>query len=157
MEPRPFNLDGLRGGTRLYAVVCAAAVEGLTFSCDCPAWTPEWHCKHVVCAFLSTANLLSPTAFAFPGSAGLPHDTLRESLLVGCPRRRPKARVNAPAPRFEVVIDVRSAYPLLAVRKNGQPLHSPVGVPAALARLITSNAYAYGSPRDALPAFLRSQ
>ncbi|MDE3119122.1 MAG: DEAD/DEAH box helicase [Nitrospirota bacterium] len=155
-SPDRSTLTAYVRGVRLYAVACAADADGLTFSCDCPAWMPEWQCKHVVCAFLTTANLLSPAAFAFPGSARFLRDKLRESLLADRPRAWPKPRAKALAPRFEIVIDARSAYPLLAVRKNGQPLHSPVGVPAELAGLITSSVYAYGSPWDALPAFLRS-
>lgn len=88
-SPDRSTLTAYVRGTRLYAVACAADADVLTFSCDCPAWMPEWQCKHVVCAFLTTANLLSPTAFAFPGSARIPHDKLRENLLADRPARGP--------------------------------------------------------------------
>jgi non-specific serine/threonine protein kinase len=51
------------GGTKLYSVVLSVSGRGLTYTCDCPAWTPYSNCKHVICSLFTIKNLLHPNTF----------------------------------------------------------------------------------------------
>ena len=69
-------------GTRLYSVAFTAENGALFYSCDCPAWTASSHCKHVICALLTTVNLLSPHLFNTPGQTAERRKLLESGLLL---------------------------------------------------------------------------
>lgn len=48
----------VRGG-RYYSVVFSSNASGLTFSCDCPAWSYRTQCKHVICSLLTVKHLFN--------------------------------------------------------------------------------------------------
>ena len=50
-------------GSKYYAVTFSVEKGQLVYSCRCPAWTASSQCKHVICALLTTVNLLVPDTF----------------------------------------------------------------------------------------------
>jgi non-specific serine/threonine protein kinase len=104
-------------GTRRYEVEFTAEPGVLFISCDCPAWSTETNCKHVVCAFLTAKNLLDPEAFRLPGP-GLQNRAELLAQLEGRPKPFPKpprvarrapsaAQKPAKAPEYSIVFDLR--------------------------------------------------
>ncbi|MEP6888310.1 MAG: hypothetical protein ABI945_08295 [Nitrospirales bacterium] len=67
--------------SRPYAVSFSIDSGFLTATCDCPAWDPDWLCKHVLCTCFTTKNLLSPDAFGLPWTKEPSRDALRTELL----------------------------------------------------------------------------
>ncbi|MDH5775512.1 MAG: hypothetical protein OEZ57_11430, partial [Nitrospirota bacterium] len=47
-------------GSKYYAVTFSVEKGQLVYSCRCPSWTASTQCKHVICALLTTVNLLVP-------------------------------------------------------------------------------------------------
>jgi non-specific serine/threonine protein kinase len=119
-------------GTRLYEVVFSLDEGFLAASCDCPAWSPEGLCKHVLCACFTTKHLLSPETFSLPGWQQAKLSGLRPELLgdIQEPAGKPgTASIRAmrqgsarKGPTYEIVIDVRHRYPQLLIHRNGVPL-----------------------------------
>ena len=70
----------VRGATQ-YLVRFGVHNGQLTFSCTCPVWTPESHCKHVICALLTTVNLLLPDTFRMPSSNATQRALLLRQLV----------------------------------------------------------------------------
>ena len=161
--------------SRLYAVTFSLLDGMLDAQCDCPAWNPDWSCKHVLCGYFTTVNLLSPETFRLPAwqQARLPG--LRAELLgdIPEPSRKPgTARTGGqspcrkgdspPEPRrkgpvYEIVIDVRQAYPRLLIRRDGAPLTGG-WVPALapeLVPLLNTSWFMSGLGEDPLLHYLR--
>ena len=119
-------------GTRLYSVLFALAEGFLEASCDCPAWTPDWLCKHVLCACFTTKHVLSPETFRVQAWQDTRLPLLQAELLgnrpasVVKPGASPSGRTPPTAPRqgptYEIVIDVRYPHPRLLIHRNGLPL-----------------------------------
>lgn len=114
----PTALVAVVVGTRRYEVEFTVEPEALDVTCDCPAWSPETNCKHVVCAFLTAKNLLDPEAFRLPG-AGLQNRAGLLAQLEGRakPFRRPPKPAHHPpspaqrpekTPEYSIVIDIRT-------------------------------------------------
>ena len=114
-------------GTRRYEVVLSLEEGFLAASCDCPAWSPEGLCKHVLCACFTTKHLLSPETFSLPGWQQAKLSGLRAELLgeiqepAGTPRTSSIGAMRK-GPTYEIVIDVRHRHPQLLIHRNGVPL-----------------------------------
>ncbi|MEW6248287.1 MAG: DEAD/DEAH box helicase [Nitrospirota bacterium] len=127
-SPDRSRLTAFVQGTRLYTVTFFVQDDALFGECDCPAWSPEWPCKHVLCVCFTTKNLLSPETFRLHRIEPLHHDTLRVALL-GERRseERSKTRAIAPAARVELVIDATSDPPALVIRLDGYKVTASSG------------------------------
>lgn len=151
-------------GTRLYAVIFSLDEGFLAASCDCPAWNPDWLCKHVLCACFTTKHLLSPESFSLPDRQQTRLPALRTELLgndqesSGAPEaiRKGSARKGT---RYEIVIDARHAYPQLLIRRNGSPLTEGwiPALPPELAPLLNRSWFISGFGVDPLLHYLRRQ
>lgn len=135
-------------GTRRYSVAFAAENGALACSCDCPAWTASSHCKHVICALLTTINLLSPHLFNTPGQTAERRKSLESGLLlkmqqggtaeIKASEKKVEKRKFAP---YEIVIEDKRAGLSLYVRRDGERIAAPWGVPAELGVFITQGSY----------------
>ncbi|MEK6804699.1 MAG: DEAD/DEAH box helicase [Nitrospirota bacterium] len=149
-------------GTRLYAVIFSLDDGFLAASCDCPAWNPDRLCKHVLCACFTTKHLLSPDAFSLPDPLQTRLPALRTELLGSAPKSSgtPGATRKGSIRKktiYEIVIDVRHAYPQLLIHRNGSPL--PVGwapaLPPELVPLFNTTWFMSGFGEDPLLHYLR--
>lgn len=127
-------------GTQLYKVDLTLEEDELNFSCDCLAWTPSAHCKHVICALLTTLNLLWPDLFRVDRRDPGRLESLRSSLLnpektVG-PSVREKVR-ETQRNLYHLVIDYLNQYPSVYVQRNGERMGSPWRVPSELAFFVS--------------------
>lgn len=86
-------------GSRLYAVTFELSDGELQGSCDCPAWNPDWSCKHVVCGYFTTVNLLSPNLFALPAWRQTRRFMLRAELFGGITEPSGEEAGQSPGPR----------------------------------------------------------
>lgn len=153
-------------GTRLYEVVFSLDEEFLAASCDCPAWNPDGLCKHVLCACFTTKHLLSPETFSVPGWQRIRLSGLRAELLGDIleltrkPEPSPIAAIRKGSARkgpvYEIVIDVRHAYPQLLIYRNGMPLSGGwvSALPSELVPLLNCSWYS-GFGEDPLLHYLR--
>ncbi|MDH4328088.1 MAG: DEAD/DEAH box helicase [Nitrospira sp.] len=119
-------------GTRLYAVLFSLNDGFLEASCDCPAWNPDWLCKHVLCACFTTKHALSPETFKVQAWQDTRLPLLQAELLGDRPAPNAKpgpssigtTRNTSPrqGPAYEIVLDVRQPHPRLVIHRNGLPL-----------------------------------
>lgn len=156
-------------GTRLYEVIFSLDDGFLAPSCDCPAWSPEWLCKHVLCACFTTKNLLSPDTFRLATWQQTRLPLLRDELLgddaettepvnphlVGPAAKKPACK----RPSYEIVIDMRQAYPELLIRRNGTPLTGGwvPALPPELVPLLNTSWFSSGFGEDPLLRYLRRE
>ncbi len=154
-------------GTRLYSVVFSLDGGFLDASCDCPAWDPDWLCKHVLCACFATKHLLAPETFKLPGrqQTGLP--ALRAELLGDLPEpargQSPYRQGERPfepsrtATIYEIVIDASQSYSQVLVNRNGAPLAAGWGpaLPPELRPLVSPSWFASGFGEEPLLQYLR--
>lgn len=151
-------------GTRLYTVIFSLDDGFLAACCDCPAWNPDWLCKHVLCACFTTKHLLSPDSFSLPDRQQTRLPALRTELLgndqesSGTPGATRKGSVRK-GTSYEIVINARHAYPQLLIHRNGSPL--PEGwapaLPPELVPLLNRSWFMSGFGEDPLLHYLRQQ
>lgn len=172
-------------GTRLYAVTFSLFDGMLDAQCDCPAWNPDWSCKHVLCGYFTTVNLLSPDTFRladwqqtrqpllraelfgdiaeesgeepgqFPGWNGDRHHA-RTRRKVSVPRDSPP-EPRRKKPSYEIVIEAHSAYPQLLIHRDGAPLARgwAPAIPPELVPLLNTSWFLSGYGEDPLLRYLR--
>ncbi len=119
-------------GTRLYSVRFSLHEGYLQASCDCPAWHPDWLCKHVLCACFTTKHVLLPESFmvsTWPQTRrtllqaellddmAVPETPLPQTSKGTVRRRSPDEQ-----PAYEIVINARHARPELLIYRDGIPL-----------------------------------
>ncbi len=159
-SPDRSRLTAFVQGTWLYTVTFSVQDDALYGECDCPAWSPEWPCKHVLCACFTTKNLLSPETFRLHRTEPIRQDTLRVALF-GTSRSegRPKAGTITPAARVELVIDATVDPPALAIRLDGFKVTTSsgwlprAGLPPELEPLLIPS-YGYQGSRGQDPLLL---
>ena len=139
-------------GTRLYRVTFSVKREQLTFACTCPTWTRGSNCKHVICALLTTINLLSPQTFRLPDENHDRRHTLLADLLPGHPLVEQLASI--PRDRYEIVLAVKGAFQTLSIRKNGEEMGSRTRLPSELKQLPTDTYYFSPFARQHLLTYL---
>lgn len=154
-------------GTRLYTVIFSLDDGFLAASCDCPAWDPERLCKHVLCGYFTTINLLSPDTFRLADwqhtrlpmlRAELFGDLQESNLKPGTPPIGAAGREAVRKdPAYAIVIDARQSYPRLLLRRDGAPI--PAGwapaLPPELVPLSNTSWFSYGYGEDPLLHYLR--
>jgi non-specific serine/threonine protein kinase len=149
-------------GTRLYAIIFSLDDGFLAASCDCPAWTPDWLCKHVLCACFTTKHLLSPESFSLPDRQQTRLPALRSELLgndqesSGTPGATRKDS-TCKGTSYEIVIDASRAYPQLLIHRNGSPLPEAwaPALPPELVPLHNRSWFLSGFGEDPLLCYLR--
>ncbi len=151
-------------GTRLYEVNFSLDDGFLSASCDCPAWDPDWLCKHVLCACFATKHLLSPETFQLPDRQQVHLALLRTELLgdlaeTGSTKGIVSSQKGGalPASGYEIVIDVGQSYPQLVIYRNGVRL--PAGwtpaLPPELRPLLNPSWFSAGYGDEPLLRYLR--
>ena len=119
-------------GTRLYFVTFSLREDFLDAACDCPAWHPEWLCKHVLCACFTTKHVLSPESFIVSTWAQTRRTQLHAELFddfaspiipsaIASKQTVAHDATEEIAP-YEIVIDMRHSHPELRIHRNGIPL-----------------------------------
>jgi non-specific serine/threonine protein kinase len=130
-------------GTRRYAVDISVLNGKPRFSCECPAWTPSSHCKHVICALLTAINILSPDLFLArrqnEGRRRLLQSELVGSRHVSDEEEPLSKREEGP---YEIVIGQGETGPSISIRRDGVTRRTVTNAPPELAGFITWSAYA---------------
>ncbi len=97
------------GQTR-YLVDVEVGGSHLDFTCTCPAWKPDAHCKHVVCAAMTIKNLLNHGSFVVEGWDSGRREHLLRQIESGAPDEPPpEAARGIVAPRASVGATIRRA------------------------------------------------
>ncbi|WP_447965268.1 DEAD/DEAH box helicase [Nitrospira sp. Ecomares 2.1] len=145
----------VRGATQ-YLVRFGVHNGQLTFSCTCPVWTPESHCKHVICALLTTVNLLLPDTFRMPSSNSTQRALLLRQLMerVGSPLASKPPTPAAP-PRFEITLRNRHGVSSISITNHGNICQSFAGMPTELAVLLRATQDPAWSVQEGLRDFLK--
>ena len=149
-------------GTRLYEVIFFLDDGFLSSSCDCPAWDPDWLCKHVICVSFATKHLLSPETFQLPDRQQSHLAALRTELLGELAESGSSKRtVTSPkgdglASGYEIVIDAVRPYPQLVIHRDGVRL--PAGwapaLPAELRPMLNPSWFSSGYGDEPLQRYL---
>jgi hypothetical protein len=150
-------------GTRLYEVILSLDEGFLSAFCDCPAWDPEWLCKHVLCVCFATKHLLSPETFRLSDRQEAYLVKLRAELLgeetgktgKGTVPLRKRDRPSKTS--YEIVIDAGGPYPQLVIHWNGVPLPGrwhPM-LPSELRPLLNQSWFSSGYGDEPLLHYLR--
>ncbi|MBI5408856.1 MAG: DEAD/DEAH box helicase [Nitrospirae bacterium] len=145
-------LTAIVKGNSFYSVVFSANGSGLTFSCDCPAWSYGTHCKHVICSLLTIKHFFNQGSFLKRHS----DDASREYLL------RKLKGIDVPAVNdnaqygYAVVIekdpDIKDVYAV----KNGRRIQGTAHLhPRELHPFISSSYWPAYYKADGLAAYLR--
>ena len=124
-------------GKERYSVQFSLKKDELNYSCTCLAWSDQTQCKHVICALLTTMNILLPSNFALPGNSSPHRSHLSASLFAKQPTTRPLTQQpDLPKARLEVVLTESQALPQISITKDGVPSQSFFGIPTELVLLM---------------------
>ncbi len=127
----------VRGGSR-YAVRISEEQDGLRYSCTCSSWSSGFQCHHVVCALLTTVNLLVPDRFRMAGREIVNRKPLEQQLLSGSGVSLPSTAAPKGVPLFEVILLHKDGYSDVRISNHGIPCQSIAGMPTELALLFRS-------------------
>ncbi|MBI4686308.1 MAG: DEAD/DEAH box helicase [Nitrospirae bacterium] len=138
-------------GSRSYSVVFSVNGRGLTFSCDCPAWSYSTHCKHVICSLLTIKHLFHQGAFLKRHSDDANRDYLLRKLKgVDVPAVTDNSQYGY-AVIVEKDADIKDVY----VMKNGRRIQGSDHLyPRALYPFIFSSYWPAYYKADKLAAYL---
>ena len=145
----------VRGAT-LYTVRFGVDKGDLIYSCTCPVWTPESQCKHVICALLTTVNLLVPDTFRMSSSNPVRQAILTGQLMAGSvsPPVQGSSTPTVP-PRFEITLLNRHGVSSIAITNHGKVCQSFAGMPTELAVLLRATQDPAWSIQEGLRNFLK--
>ena len=141
-------------GSKYYAVTFSLQNGQLDYSCRCPAWTASTQCKHVICALLTTVNLLVPDTFRVATMRKTSHKELSHQLLQGASASPalPKRVPNLPS--FEVALVDYQGQGSIVITNHGKVCQTFLGMPTELAVLLRATQDPAWSVADALRDFL---
>ena len=142
-------------GTKYYAVTFSVEKGQLAYSCRCPAWTASSQCKHVICALLTTVNLLVPDTFRVPTTRATNRERLSQQLLKGFSDSQADAKPVTLRPRFEVNLVDHQGQGSVAITNHGKVCQTFLGMPTELAILLRATQDPAWSVQDALRDFLK--
>ena len=142
-------------GSKYYAVTFSVEKGQLVYSCRCPAWTASTQCKHVICALLTTVNLLVPDAFRVPITRKTSQEELSQQLLQGASASQSVAESAPMRPRFEVSLIDHQGQGSIAITNHGNVCQTFLGMPTELAILLRATQDPAWSVQDALRDFLK--
>ncbi len=142
-------------GSKYYAVTFSVQHGQLTHSCRCPAWTPSTQCKHVICALLTTVNVLAPDTFRVSTAQSKSSEHLAQQLLNGTAELSGAMPRSEAVPQFEVNLLERSGQASVVITNHGEPCRTFLGMPTALAVLLRATQDPAWSIQDAFQDFLK--
>ncbi|MEX2492178.1 MAG: DEAD/DEAH box helicase [Nitrospirales bacterium] len=142
-------------GSKYYAVTFSVEKGELVYSCRCPAWTASTQCKHVICALLTTVNLLVPDAFRVATTRKTSQEELTQQLLQGSAASQSVPSSPSVLPRFEVNLIDRQGQGSIAITNHGHVCQTFLGMPTELAILLRATQDPAWSVQDALRDFLK--
>ena len=131
-------------GSHAYPVKLTVKDNRLRYECDCPAWTPHSHCKHVICAMLTIKNIFNPALFEAGRGREQYRRLLTDALLPGSSLiTTGYSEVSADPPAYALIIEGRhnGSALKLTVEENGLPI---------------SDHYGYKTPSHKVPVDLRA-
>ncbi len=145
-------------GSSLYSVSFFMEGKRLRYECSCPAWAPETHCKHVICALATVKNTLNPDLFHTGSQSERYRDLLRAGLL--------SVEDNTPLPpvmkeRLCSIVLERKYYNgffEITVHQNGRPTasHGYRDLPPELHSVAKAGSFYY-NPSKTLLEYLQKQ
>ena len=129
-------------GNRIYLITITANGHGLSFRCDCPAWTPLLNCKHVICTLTTIKNLFEPAVFRISGNEKRRDVLLGE--LYSEQRHRPLITKKeagteglvSKKPGYSIVFSKTGHLTDIYVRKGGEKLKHYTTCPHELRQFI---------------------
>ena len=142
-------------GSKYYAVTFSVEKGHLVYSCRCPAWTGSTQCKHVICALLTTVNLLLPDTFRVAAAPKTHHKELSEQLLKGASVAEVVTQQAPSLPRFEVNLVDRQGRGSIVITNHGNVCQTFLGMPTELAVLLRATQDPAWSVQEALNDFLK--
>jgi len=142
-------------GTKYYAVTFSVEKGQLVYSCRCPAWTASSQCKHVICALLTTINLLVPDTFRVTITRATNRERLSQQLLKGFSGSQADAKPVTLRPRFEVNLVDHQGQGSVAITNHGKACQTFLGMPTELAILLRATQDPAWSVQDSLRDFLK--
>ena len=145
-------------GSIYYAVTFSVEQGQLVYSCRCQAWTASTQCKHVICALLTTVNLLVPDTFRVATTQRIGQEKLSEQLseqLLQDSSGSEFATKPAPVhPQFEVNLVDLHGQTAIVLTNHGKVCQTFLGMPTELAILLRATQDPAWSVHDALRDFL---
>ena len=142
-------------GSKYYAVTFSVVSEKLVYSCRCPAWTASTQCKHVICALLTTVNLLVPDTFRVATTRKTNQEELSQQLLQGDAVSQPATQSRSALPQFEVNLVDCQGQGSITITNHGTVCQTFLGMPTELAVLLRATQDPAWSVQDALRDFLK--
>ena len=142
-------------GSKYYAVTFSVEKGQLVYACRCPAWTASSQCKHVICALLTTVNLLVPDTFQVSTMRATNRERLSQQLLKGFTESQADVKPVTLPPRFEVNLVDRQGHGSIAITNHGKVCQTFLGMPTELAILLRATQDPAWSVQDALRDFLK--
>lgn len=142
-------------GSKYYAVTFSVEKGQLTYSCRCSVWTASSQCKHVICALLTTVNLLVPDSFRLSNKRETSQEHLSEQLLKGFSETRMDVKPVTLPPRFEVNLVDRQGLASIVITNHGKVCQTFLGMPTELAILLRATQDPAWSVQEALGDFLK--
>lgn len=126
----------VRGGER-HSVEFSLQQDELRYTCTCHSWEANTQCKHVICALLTTINILQPSNFTLPRNSSTHRNKLSANLFAKEPRPRLTSyEPERPKPNVEIVLAEHHASPEVSITKDGHPSQSFYGIPTELVLLM---------------------
>ncbi len=141
-------------GSRRYLVTVNMNQGEPRYSCSCPAWTFNAHCKHVICTLLTTVNLLVPDSFRMPNGDPTRQRSLTDQLIPDRFDRSTHHVLGRSSVPFEVVLDDQGGAQTILIMRDGKVCRSFAGMPTELAVLLRSTQDPAWSIEDGLRDFL---
>ncbi len=142
-------------GSKYYAVTFSVQKGYLVYSCRCPAWTAPTQCKHVICALLTTVNLLLPDTFRVAATRKTSQKELSQQLLQGASASQAITQQAPILPRFEVNLVDRQGHGSIVITNHGNVCQTFLGMPTELAILLRATQDPAWSMQEALRDFLK--
>ena len=142
-------------GSKYYAVTFSVEKGKLVYSCRCPAWTPSTQCKHVICALLTTVNLLVPDTFQVATTRKVSQEELSQQLLQGFSKSRGATKSPSILPRFALNLIDHQGQGSIIITNHGKVCHTFLGMPTELAVLLRATQDPAWSVPEALRDFLK--
>ncbi len=142
-------------GSKYYAVTFSVVSGQLVYSCRCAAWTASTQCKHVICALLTTVNLLVPDTFRVATTRKTNHEALSEQLLQGVAVSQPVTHSSSTRPQFELNLVDCQGQGSITITNHGMVCQTFLGMPTELAVLLRATQDPAWSVQDALRDFLK--
>ncbi len=142
-------------GSKYYAVTFSLEKGRLVYSCRCPSWTASTQCKHVICALLTTVNILVPDTFKVAVIRKVSQAELVQQLLQGSTLSPSDPKPPPILPRFELNLIDRQGYGSIAIMNHGNVCQTFLGMPTELAVLLRATQDPAWSVQDALRDFLK--